>query len=507
MKIELEYSDVQWINVDEITSEDDNPRTIIDDNSIKELADTIKKVGLLQPIAVYYYNGQYHLIFGKRRLMAVRFNQMNMVPARVLENPITDEIISIIKDIQLIENGQRKDVHPLEEAYAFSQSQHNTTELAQRIGKSKVYVQNRINLLRLCDEVRDYFYKDIVTISHALLLCKLTEEYQKLVLKNILKVTGQGEEKKVVGILSIAQTINTISRIATVHLKEANFDLNDKTLCKGASSCTKCPKRSGYNKTLFNDVEDGDICYDATCFNQKAFNYAKTIEQQLSEKGYNVVRITALYDTGKKELTEKQLEPDYLFYRNNFELAKQDDLIGVYFEHHKKNQIGIPFVLYSRTNDVQQEIAKNTKERKKTNIETIKYEKAKQAASNAVLQMLGLRLGAYHCESIPTSILKLIAYTYYNNLTKEHRENIDSFYEYGNNNNVNIAFEAIVNKMSTQQLIQFVLMCITYEYVKNNADTYELKYIKELCTEWKIDVGQILEKVDKEFSIKIDIFK
>jgi len=505
--IELKYSDVQLIDVNQITSEDDNPRTIIDENSIKELADTIKKVGLLQPIAVYYHNSQYHLIFGKRRLMAVRFNKMDKVPARVLGNKITDEVISIIKDIQLIENGQRKDVHPLEEAYAFSQSQHNTSELAQRIGKSKVYVQNRINLLRLCDEVREYFLKDIVTVSHALLLCKLTEEYQKLVLKNLLKVTGQGEEKKVVGILSIAQTINTISRLATVHLKEANFDLNDKTLCKDAGSCIKCQKRSGYNKTLFNDVEDGDICYDATCFNEKAFNHAKTIEQDLQEKGFNVVRITALYDTGKKELTEKQLEPDYLFYRNDFSLAKQNDLVGVYFEHHKKNQIGVPFALYSRTNDVQQEIVKNTKERKKTNIETIKYEKAKQAASNAVLQMLGLKLGAYHCESIPMPILKLIAYTYYNNLTKEHRENIDSFYEYENSNNINVAFEAITNKMTSQQMIQFLLMCITYEYVKNSTDAYELKYIKELCIEWKIDVGQILEKVDKEFSIKIDIFK
>lgn len=503
MKIQLQYSDTIEIDVSSIKSIDINPRTSIDQQSILELADTIKKVGLLQPIVVYKEDDEYHLIFGKRRLLAVKQNKDKKINARLLTNELTNEVRQLIKDIQLIENGQRKDVHPLEEAYAFSQSQHSTIELSARIGKSITYVQGRLNLLNLCDEVREYFYSNILTVSHALLLCQLTEQYQKIVLANILKFNGKGEDKVAIGVLSIAQTRNNISRVATVNLSCAKFDLKDKSINSGAGSCLKCPKRSGYNRNLFNDIEDDDICFDKSCFDVKSFNYALIIEQELREKGFNTIRLTAYYDNSKKELDEKQLEPDYLFYRNDIEL-KQENLIGIYFEHHNKTQIGQHYTIFPRTNEVQETISQNTKQRKVSNIEAIKKDKAQKAVSNALLLSLGLKLGAYHCDNIPIPMLRLLSYNYYTELSEEIRINVDKFYEYENNNNITAAFNNITKFMSYQNLTQFLLVCMIYSHVKN-LDNKEMRFIKELCAEWKIDIAPIIEKVEKEFSITIEL--
>lgn len=157
------------------------PRVTFDEESIAELAQSIRQVGLIQPLVVRKAaSGGYELVAGERRLRAVKSLGMEKVTC-IVEQDVENESSAMMA---LIENLQREDLHYLEEAQCYSTllSTYNLTqeELAQRLGKSQSSIANKLRLLRLPDEVKGAMADAHLTERHARALLKLKDEKTQL---------------------------------------------------------------------------------------------------------------------------------------------------------------------------------------------------------------------------------------------------------------------------------------------------------------------------------------
>src|SRR6202165_191658 len=156
------------------------PRTHFDEQDLEELAQSIREHGVLQPVLVSQQpDGSFQLITGERRWRAVQLAGMPTVPAMVKEATPQASL-----EMALVENIQRRDLNPLEEAHAFRQliEEHGLTQerLAQRIGKSRVAVTNTLRLLHLPDAVRQALANGVVSEGHARAILMCTGEVQRL---------------------------------------------------------------------------------------------------------------------------------------------------------------------------------------------------------------------------------------------------------------------------------------------------------------------------------------
>src|SRR5438067_13017874 len=163
------------------------PRTHFDQRELEELAQSIREHGVLQPVLVSQQtDGTFQLITGERRWRAVKRAGMAMVPAMVKE--VTPQASL---ELALVENIQRRDLNPLEEAHAFRQllDEHGLTQeqLGQRIGKSRVAVTNTLRLLHLPEAVREALANASITEGHARAILMANGETQRLqVLERVL---------------------------------------------------------------------------------------------------------------------------------------------------------------------------------------------------------------------------------------------------------------------------------------------------------------------------------
>jgi ParB family chromosome partitioning protein len=178
--------EVKQISVEEVVSSPYQPRTIFDEEKIDELCQTIKTLGVIQPIVVRQRNGKYEIIAGERRWRAVKKLGNDTIPAIV-----KDFNDSQAASIALIENLQREGLTSIEEAVAYQNliDLHQLTQesLAQRLGKSQSTIANKIRLLQLPDVVKTALMERKITERHARALLSLdTEELQLKVLNEII---------------------------------------------------------------------------------------------------------------------------------------------------------------------------------------------------------------------------------------------------------------------------------------------------------------------------------
>lgn len=153
------------IDINLIKSNDKQPRKSFDDVKIAELAQSIKEHGIIQPIILSKKDGYYTIVAGERRWRASKLLGLKEVPAIVMDLSDKD-----ILEISLIENIQRQDLNPIEEALAYQKllSDCNLTqeELSKRVGKSRAAITNTIRLTALCDTVKQYLIDEVITEGH-----------------------------------------------------------------------------------------------------------------------------------------------------------------------------------------------------------------------------------------------------------------------------------------------------------------------------------------------------
>lgn len=154
------------VKITQVEPNREQPRKNFDEDSLQELADSIKQFGLLQPILVQDKEDHYEIIAGERRWRAAKLAGLKEVPV-IIRKYSKQEIV----EISLIENIQREDLNPIEEAQAYKRLLNEfhlkQDEVAERVSKSRTAVTNSMRLLKLCDEVQQMLIDDMISTGHA----------------------------------------------------------------------------------------------------------------------------------------------------------------------------------------------------------------------------------------------------------------------------------------------------------------------------------------------------
>ena len=166
------------LKVNQIEPNRSQPRKDFDEDSLLELADSVKQFGVLQPLLVQKKNGYYEIIAGERRWRAAKLAGLKEVP--VLIKDYTDQEIV---EISLIENIQRENLNPIEEALAFKrlleEFQLKQDEVAERVSKSRTAVTNSLRLLKLAPKVQQMIIDDMISTGHARALLAIDDPEQQ----------------------------------------------------------------------------------------------------------------------------------------------------------------------------------------------------------------------------------------------------------------------------------------------------------------------------------------
>ncbi len=175
------------IPIAELRANPYQPRKDFDDEALEELADSIKTHGVFQPIIVKKSIKGYEIIAGERRVRASKKVGLNSIPAII--RPFNDEQMM---EIAILENLQRENLNPIEEAKAYKQmiEKLNLTQeqLSKRLGKSRVYITNVLGLLRLPAEVQNMVTNSKISMSHAKILSKLENDEQIIEIANKIDI-------------------------------------------------------------------------------------------------------------------------------------------------------------------------------------------------------------------------------------------------------------------------------------------------------------------------------
>ena len=154
------------VKITKVEPNKEQPRKNFDEDALEELAESIKQYGLIQPIVVQDRGDHYEIIAGERRWRAARIAGLKEVPV-IIKHYSEQEIV----EISLIENIQRENLNPIEEAQAYKRllTEFNLKqdEVAERVSKSRTAVTNSMRLLKLCDEVQQMVIEDMLSTGHA----------------------------------------------------------------------------------------------------------------------------------------------------------------------------------------------------------------------------------------------------------------------------------------------------------------------------------------------------
>jgi len=190
LQMDFDKKEIVELDIKNIYPNEDQPRKVFDEEKIQILSESIKSYGVLQPIVVKPDEyGKYMIIAGERRYRASRLAKKSSIPAVIKDLPIRD-----IMEIALIENLQREDLNPIEEALAYRSliENHNVTqeEISEAVGKSRPHITNTIRLLNLRKEIIEMVEYGEITAGHGKALLRIIDKDKQLEVAN--KIIEEG---------------------------------------------------------------------------------------------------------------------------------------------------------------------------------------------------------------------------------------------------------------------------------------------------------------------------
>lgn len=239
---------VTMVNITKVEPNREQPRKNFDEDALEELAESIKQFGLLQPILVQDRKTYYEIIAGERRWRASKKAGLKEVPV-IIRNYSEQEIV----EISLIENIQREDLNPIEEAQAYKRllTEFNLKqdEVAERVSKSRTAVTNSMRLLKLCDNVQQMIIDDMISTGHARALITIEDPEQQYALAQQIfdeKLSVRDVEKLVKNLNKPAKIKKTA---ATDKSLEAVYqDIEENLKQKLSTKVSITPKGNGAGK-------------------------------------------------------------------------------------------------------------------------------------------------------------------------------------------------------------------------------------------------------------------
>lgn len=291
-----------------------NPRKAFNPERLAELVASIKASGVHQPILVRPLPGSrvaetgrkvtHEIVAGERRYRASMLAGATTIPALIRE--LSDQQVL---EIQIVENLQRDDLTQLEEAEGYQQLMHHSQltsdQVGAKIGKSRSYVYARLKLLDLSMECKDAMRAGQIDASRALLIARIPDTaLQAKALKYAAEPTYNGD------LPSVRNFQTWLQANVMLRLEEATFKITDSRLIAAAGSCKDCPKRTGANPDLFQDVAGADICTDPVCFHAKEDAHRTAMITQAEKKGMRFVQGDEAEDMFESTWQDR-LDPDY----------------------------------------------------------------------------------------------------------------------------------------------------------------------------------------------------
>jgi ParB/RepB/Spo0J family partition protein len=269
------------------TTVQERRRAHYDAAALKELAQNIKALQVIEPIIVRPITGsqeaeRFEIVAGERRWRASREAGLEAIPAivRTLDD---GEVL----EIQLVENLHREGLHELEEAEGYEilmqQHHYDIEQLCAKVGRSRAYVYKRLKLLALDKKSREAFYAGKLTAATALLLARIpVPALQQEALKAITS-SWNGEP------LPHKDAQRHIQDRYMTRLKDAPFDAKVPDLVPDAGPCSKCPKLTGNQPELFGDIKSADVCTDPVCYAAKCVAWGQRLQAEAKAQGRTVL--------------------------------------------------------------------------------------------------------------------------------------------------------------------------------------------------------------------------
>lgn len=266
-------------------------RAHFDKAALKELAVSIEAQGMLQAIVVRKLELErgrvnWVVVAGERRYLAAQIAGWEWVPCNV--RVLTDQQVI---ELQLVENLQREGLHELAEAEAYEQLQElglNAEQIAAKCGRSPTYVLRRLRLKTLSKACRRAFYDGKLGFTVALELAKLpVHAHQDELLKEVLDRAEEGHWR---GPMSAADVREDAEERFLSELKGAPFPVDAAGLIPKVGSCHGCPKRTGAQGALFDQVKGLGNCLDLDCFNAKKKAHGEQLLSAAKDAGQKVLR-------------------------------------------------------------------------------------------------------------------------------------------------------------------------------------------------------------------------
>lgn len=298
-------AELKEVKIEKILFSKTNPRKEFNKNSLQELAESIESNGLINPVTLRKKGSNYELVSGERRVRACKLIKKKSVVAIVKD--LTDEQVL---EIQYIENLQRQDVHPLDEATFISgmleTGKYSIETIADKIGKTKAYITGRLQLTKLVPAVRKAYADGKIELGHALLIAKLQNTDQEKLYKENL--SDQSFD------YTIVEDLKKIIKNLMLNLMQAPFNTKDKLLLPDAGNCSDCPKRTGNALDLFAEFSGKNICTDPGCYEEKVrLHILKRIDRATAEgvrmvglvDSYNGDKANGIYGYGGYKRVEK----------------------------------------------------------------------------------------------------------------------------------------------------------------------------------------------------------
>lgn len=282
-----------------LIDEMENVRAGYSKESIAELAESIVQQGVLNPLIVRRKGERFELIAGYRRIRASKQAGLREIPVTIKD---VDDVGAA--EIQLVENLQREDLTPLDEAAGFErlvvEMKRTPKDVAAEIGKDEAYVQRRRRLLKLPDVAKKALAAGKVSLAHAMTLLKIEDDALRAKAAETVIKGYRGEG----GPLSLSQADDLVRREYLLKLTTVPFDVADAKLVPEAGACGPCPFRSGNVADLFGGKE-GNLCTKPSCFNLKVERAFERSAEKLKKGGAEIVPL----DQARKIFREYSDQP------------------------------------------------------------------------------------------------------------------------------------------------------------------------------------------------------
>ena len=308
----------------DIEIDSNQPRKHFAIDSLQELTQSVIEKGVIQPVLVRIINEKYILVCGERRYRAATAAALldstkNTIPAII--KSLTD---SEALELQIIENLQRKDVHPMEEAIAFKALVYGnklmTVEIGARIGKTEYFVRQRIKLNDLLAEWQTLFLKDHITLTLALKIAQLLKADQRILHTN--NVSAKHLENP-----SFTVEVNAYQFNQFVgKLSMANFDLADKTISAKVGSCIGCSFNTHTAQLFKEDIKDA-TCLNTSCFIDKQDIYFNS-QLAIAKEDPTIILINNSYQNSKVASELKSTGTAVLKKYDDFDTVHAPELIS-----------------------------------------------------------------------------------------------------------------------------------------------------------------------------------